>query len=258
MTADFLFDRPRKPAGLFGKSFSIALLLAGYSALCWLAFSESLRNWEKVWGYRETFWNGWLTTVQISAAALVLSSLLGGATALARRSSFLPLRYTAIAYVETVRGLPLMVLVLFGFYGVANALGWQDRVSAGIVILSLFSGAYIAEMIRSGIESVGRSQWDSARAIGLTPAQTYRFVVFPQVLRQTLPPLAGQFSSLIKDSSLLYIIGIPELTFAANQVNSATYSTFESFVPLGICYLLLTLPVSLWTKRLEKKTRYET
>jgi polar amino acid transport system permease protein len=245
MTADFLFDRPRKPAGLFGKSFSIALLLAGYSALCWMAFSESLRNWEKVWDYRETFWNGWLTTVQISAAALVLSSLIGGATALARRSNFLPLRYTAIAYVETVRGLPLMVLVLFGFYGVANALGWQDRVSAGIVILS-------------GIESVGRSQWDSARAIGLTPTQTYRFVVFPQVLRQILPPLAGQFSSLIKDSSLLYIIGIPELTFAANQVNSATYSTFESFVPLGICYLLLTLPVSLWTKRLEKKIRYET
>jgi polar amino acid transport system permease protein len=126
------------------------------------------------------------------------------------------------------------------------------------VILSLFSGAYIAEMIRSGIESVGRSQWDSARAIGLTPAQTYRFVVFPQVLRQILPPLAGQFSSLIKDSSLLYIIGIAELTFAANQVNSATYSTFESFVPLGVCYLLLTLPVSLWAKRLENKTRYET
>ncbi|MFZ9920630.1 MAG: amino acid ABC transporter permease [Terrimicrobiaceae bacterium] len=258
MTADFLFDRPGRPAALAGRVFSIGLLLAGYSAICWLAFSESLRNWEKIWGYRETFWNGWVTTVQISAGALILSTLLGAATAIARRSSFLPLRYTAAAYVETVRGLPLMVLVLFGFYGVANAVGWQDRISAGIVILSLFSGAYIAEMIRSGIESVGRSQWDSARAIGLTPAQAYRFVVFPQVLRQILPPLAGQFSSLIKDSSLLYIIGIPELTFAANQVNSATYSTFESFVPLGVCYLVLTLPVSLWTKHLEHRTRYET
>ena len=258
MTADFLFDRPGRPAGTAGKVVSVALILVGYSAVCWLAFSESIRNWEKVWGYRETFWNGWLATVGISAAALVLSTLIGGATALARRSSFLPLRYTATAYVETVRGLPLVVLVLFGFYGVANAIGWQDRISVGIIILSLFSGAYIAEMIRSGIESVGRSQWDSARAIGLTPAQTYRFVVFPQVLRQILPPLAGQFSSLIKDSSLLYIIGIPELTFAANQVNSATYSTFESFVPLGACYLVLTLPVSLWTKRLENKARYET
>jgi polar amino acid transport system permease protein len=258
MTADFLFDRPGRPAGMAGRAFSITLLLAGYSALCWLAFSESVRNWEQVWRYRETFVNAWLTTVQISAAALLLSMLMGSATALARRSNFLPLRYTAIAYVETVRGLPLVVLVLFGFYGVANAVGWQDRVSAGVVILSLFSGAYISEMIRSGIESVGRSQWDSARAIGLTSAQTYRFVIFPQVLRQILPPLAGQFSSLIKDSSLLYIIGIPELTFAANQVNSATYSTFESFVPLGVCYLVLTLPVSLWTKHLENRTRYET
>ena len=243
---------------MVGRIFSIGLLLVGYSLLCWLAFSESLRNWEKVWGYRETFWKGWLTTVQISSVALVLSSLIGAATAMARRSCLLPLRYTAIAYVETVRGLPLVVLVLFGFYGVANALGCQDRVSTGIVILSLFSGAYIAEMIRSGIESVGRSQWDSARAIGLTTVQTYRFVIFPQVLRQILPPLAGQFSSLIKDSSLLYIIGIPELTFAANQVNSATYSTFESFVPLGVCYLVLTLPVSLWTKRLEHRSHYET
>lgn len=258
MTADFLFDRPGKRAGTAAKGVSIALILAGYSAICWLAFSGSIRNWEKVWAYRVTFWNGWLATVGISAAALVLSTLIGGATAMARRSSFLPLRYTATAYVETVRGLPLVVLVLFGFYGVANAIGWQDRISVGIVILSLFSGAYIAEMIRSGIESVGRSQWDSARAIGLNPTQTYRFVVFPQVMRQILPPLAGQFSSLIKDSSLLYIIGIPELTFAANQVNSATYSTFESFIPLGACYLVLTLPVSLWTKQLEIKARYET
>jgi polar amino acid transport system permease protein len=258
MTMDFLSDRPEKPAGMSAKAISIVFLLLLYSLVCWLAFSESVKNWEKVWAYRETFLQGWLRTVGISAAALMLSLCIGGLTALARRSAFLPLRYSAIAYVETVRGLPLVVLVLFGFYGVANAVGWEDRISVGIVILSLFSGAYIAEMIRAGIESVGRSQWDSAKAIGLTSAQTYRFVVFPQVMRQILPPLAGQFSSLIKDSSLLYIIGIPELTFAANQVNSATYSTFESFLPLGICYLVLTLPVSLWSKYLEGKARYET
>jgi polar amino acid transport system permease protein len=252
------FDRPGRPAGLLGRGLSLALLVAGYSLLCWLAFSKSIENWEGVLDYRVTFWNGWMNTIRISAAALVLSTLIGMVTALARRSPFLPLRYTAVAYVETVRGLPLVVLVLFGFYGVANALGWQDRVAVGIGILSLFSGAYIAEMIRAGIDSVGRSQWDSARAIGLGTVQTYRLVVLPQVARQTLPPLAGQFSSIIKDSSLLYIIGIPELTFAANQVNSATYSTFESFVPLGVCYLALTLPVSLWSKWLERRTRYET
>lgn len=258
MSAGFFIDRPASPARPVAKSLTVAILLIGYSCLCWLAFSHSLKNWEQVWGYRVTFFNGWAATICISAVALFLSTVIGALTALARRSPFLPLRYSAAAYVETVRGLPLLVLVLFGFYGVANAVGWNDRVSVGIVILSLFSGAYIAEIIRAGIESVGRSQWDSARAIGLTSAQTYRLVIFPQVLRQILPPVAGQFSSLIKDSSLLYIIGIPELTFAANQINSATYSTFESFVPLGICYLVLTLPVSLWTKYLESKVRYET
>jgi polar amino acid transport system permease protein len=258
MMARFFIDSPRSPAHPMAKVLSGLLLLFAYSALCWLAFSQSLKNWDQVWGYRVTFLNGWAATIGISAAALVLSTIVGSLAALARRSSFLPLRYTAAAYVETVRGLPLVVLVLFGFYGIANAIGWNDRISVGIVILSLFSGAYIAEIIRAGIESVGRSQWDSARAIGLTNAQTYRFVIFPQVMRQILPPVAGQFSSLIKDSSLLYIIGIPELTFAANQINSATYSTFESFVPLGVCYLVLTLPVSLWTKYLETKVRYET
>jgi polar amino acid transport system permease protein len=257
MQAGFFIDSPTSPARASAKVVTILLLLLAYSGLCWLAFSHSLKNWEQVWGYRMTFLNGWAATIGISAAALLLSTAIGALTALARRSAFLPLRYTAAAYVETVRGLPLAVLVLFGFYGIANAVGWNDRVSVGIVILSLFSGAYIAEIIRAGIESVGRSQWDSARAIGLTTPQTYRFVIFPQVLRQILPPVAGQFSSLIKDSSLLYIIGIPELTFAANQINSATYSTFESFVPLGICYLLLTLPVSLWTKYLESQVRYE-
>ena len=258
MAAAIFFDRPGHPAPLAGKAVSAALLLAGYSAVCWLAFSESLQGWEKVWGYRETFLDGWMNTVWISGAALVLSTVVGFAAALARRSAFLPLRYTAAAYVETVRGLPLVVLVLFGFYGVAHAVGIDNRIGTGIVILSLFSGAYISEMVRAGIESVGRTQWDSARAVGLTVPQTYRLVVFPQVARQILPPLAGQFSSIIKDSSLLYIIGISELTFAANQVNSATYSTFESFVPLGACYLALTMPVSLLAKHLENKSRYET
>ena len=254
---EFLFDRTEKPSPLWARAAIMAGLVVLYSAVCFWAFSSTVKDWEKVWNYRVVFLNGWLTTIGISAVALVLSTIFGVSAALARRSPFLPLRYTSVFYVETVRGLPLMVLVLFGFYGVAFKLGWNDRLSAGILILSLFSGAYIAEVIRAGIESVGRTPWDSARAIGLTPAQTYRCVIFPQVLRQTLPPLAGQFSSLIKDSSLLYIVGVSELTFSAQQVSSATYSTFEAYLPLGVCYLVLTLPVSLWTKYLESKVRYE-
>lgn len=129
---------------------------------------------------------------------------------------------------------------------------------AGVLILSLFSGAYLAEIIRAGIESIPASQLESARAIGFTHLQTYRFVIAPQALRQILPPLAGQFASLIKDSSLLSIIGIGELTLAAQQINSATYRTLECYLPLALGYLALTLPISLVSKILEKRLRYET
>ncbi len=251
------FDREHQPAPAWARGVTVVLLLAVYSFACWFGFSRTAGNWELVWSYRVAFFDGWLLTILISLAALVLSTVIGLVAALARRSTFLPLRYSAILYVESVRGLPLIVLLLFGFYVVADVLGWNDRFSAGIVILSLFSGAYIAEIIRAGIESVGRSQWDSARSIGLTPVQTYRFVVFPQVLRQSLPPLAGQFSSIIKDSSLLFVLGITELTYSAQQVASATYSTLACYLPLGLLYLALTVPVSLWTKWLEKKVRFE-
>jgi polar amino acid transport system permease protein len=128
----------------------------------------------------------------------------------------------------------------------------------GVLTLSFFSGAYISEVVRAGIESVGKSQLESAKAIGLTRAQTYRYVIFPQALRQSLPPLAGQFVSLIKDSSLLSIISISEFTWNAEAINSRTFSTLESYIPLAVGYLILTLPISLWTRYLEKRHKYET
>ena len=217
-----------------------------------------INGWESVWQYRAVFWKGWLLTIVVSLLTLVLSTLIGILVALARRSRILPLRSIAILYVELIRGTPLLAQILFLFYVVANAIGLQDRFVGGVLILSLFSGAYLAEIIRSGIDSIPATQLESARAIGLTPWQTYRFVIAPQALRQILPPLAGQFASLIKDSSLLSIIGIGEFTLAAQQVNSATYRTLESYLPLAIGYLLLTLPVSLLSKILERRLRFET
>ncbi len=158
--------------------------------LCWLVLSTAA-NWGVVWRYRVTFWNGWLMTLGLSAMALVLSTVVGVLAALARRSSVMVLRYTASLCIELVRGMPLLVLLLVAFYVVAAAIQVDDRVLVGVVALSLFSGAYIAEMVRAGIESVGRSQLESARAIGLTTAQTYAYVIFPQAFRQTLPPLRG-------------------------------------------------------------------
>jgi polar amino acid transport system permease protein len=262
MSVSSLFMEPggmRSPRWL--KAFWIVALLFLLAALCTLvmggAAGVTRKGWESVWLYRAVFWNGWLLTIGISLLSLLLSTLIGVLMALARRSRILPLRSAAILYVEVIRGTPLLAQILFLFYVVANGIGLQDRLVAGVLILSVFSGAYLAEIIRSGIDSIPATQLESARAIGFTPVQTYRYVIAPQALRQILPPLAGQFASLIKDSSLLSIIGVTEFTFAAQQAFSATYRTMESFLPLAIGYLALTLPISLLSKILEKRFRFE-
>jgi polar amino acid transport system permease protein len=236
------------------------IALAALSAVFAFAFHQLQYawNWNGVMAYRSAFFQGWLMTVLISLAALVLSSFLGLVVALSRRARLLPLRCLAQLYVELIRGTPLLVQIYVFFYVIADAFHFENRYVMGIVILSLFSGAYISEIIRAGIESVGKSQIESAKAIGLTRAQTYRYVIFPQALRQTLPPMAGQLVSLIKDSSLLSIIAIDEFTHNASKVSSTTASPFESYLPLAAGYLLLTLPISVWTRRIEEKHRYET
>ncbi len=249
-----------RPIPLAARIVSWCLVALLVAALFSFAFSQ-LRygwNWDAIWQYRQKFLQGWLITVAISAAALLVSLLIGLLTALARRSSLLPLRYSALLYVETVRGTPLLVQILILFYVVANAFGIENRYLVGVLTLSLFAGAYLAEMIRSGIESISDSQLESARAIGLTRSQTYRFVIFPQVVRQLIPPLTGQFASIIKDSSLLSIIAVSEFTLNAQEVNAFTYSTLESYLPLAAGYLVLTLPVSLVSRVLERRFHYAT
>ncbi|MHA3772820.1 amino acid ABC transporter permease [Verrucomicrobiota bacterium sgz303538] len=239
-------------------NFVLALLLL--TAVLTFSFHQLAYhwNWSAIYKYRAKFVQGWIVTVLISLAALVCSTVIGLILAMARRSRVLVLRSLAQICVEVIRGTPLLVQLLIFFYVVAEAFGISNRYFVGVLTLSFFSGAYISEIIRAGIESVGKSQLDAARAVGFTQRQTYHYVIFPQALRQALPPLAGQFASLVKDSSLLSIIAISEFTLNAQEVNSYTYSTLESYIPLALGYLVLTLPISIWTRWLENRSRYET
>jgi polar amino acid transport system permease protein len=214
-------------------------------------------NWAAVWEYRQKFLQGWLVTVGISLAALVTSTIIGGVGAMLLRSGNVLAEATGRVYVELIRGTPLLVQLLIGFYVVATAVGLENRFLAGVLLLSLFSGAYMAEIFRGGLDAIPKAQIDSARAIGLTPWQSLRLVVLPQAVRLVLPAVAGQLVSLIKDSSLLSVIAISEFTLAAQEVNSFTYSTLESYLPLAAGYLLLTLPLSALARRLERQFRYE-
>jgi len=248
---------PAKRLSTFASALVACLLI---TVIFYFSFHQvSYRwNWAAVYKYRQTLFAGWLVTILISITALGLSTLIGVLFALVRRSPFLPVRYFGQLYVELVRGTPLLVQILIFFYVVADAFHVQNRYVVGVLILSFFSGAYISEVVRAGIESVSQSQLESAKAIGFTRAQTYRYVIFPQAIRSTLPPLVGQFVSLIKDSSLLSLIALNEFTQAARDVNSVTYSTLECYIPLAVGYLALTLPISLWTRTLEKRLRFET
>ena len=200
---------------------------------------------------------GWGMTVIISACALILSSFFG---TLLLAGQLGPNRATQIlsrAYVEIIRGTPLLVQILIIFYMMADAAGLDNKFLIGTLILSVFSGAYLSEIFRGGIESIPKSQIESARAIGLTEIQIYRHVIIPQAIRRVLPAITGQFANLIKDSSLLYVIGFGEFTMQAREVNAATYSTFAAYIPLAIGYLILTLPLAILSHRLEKRFRYE-
>ncbi|MDH4469930.1 MAG: amino acid ABC transporter permease [Verrucomicrobiae bacterium] len=245
----------RKNRLLWGSIFLLSLITV--SIACNFVFQASMRNsfskWILVGHYRNVFWHGWLETFFISVTALLLSCFLGALIVTARRSSLKSLRLLTLLIIEVIRGTPLLTQILFFFYVVAHGIGLQSRLATGILILSFFSSVYIAELIRGSIEVIPKPQWESAKAIGLTTFQTYRYVILPQALRPLLPSLAGQLASLIKDSSLLSIIGISELTLAAQQVNAATYCTLESFFPLALGYLILTLPISLASRLLEKK-----
>ena len=175
------------------------------------------------------------------------------------RSRFSLVEAFARIYVEVIRGTPLLVQLLVGWYVVAAALhvGTEYRAAVGVLVLALFSGAYMAEIFRGGLDAIPKAQVDSARAIGLTRWQSFRLVILPQAVRIVLPAVAGQLVSLIKDSSLLSVLSIGEFTFAARNVNSATYSTLESYLPLAVGYLALTLPLSALSRWLERRFRYE-
>ncbi|DAB32750.1 MAG TPA: amino acid ABC transporter permease [Sulfurospirillum sp. UBA11407] len=212
-------------------------------------------HWESIYEYRQKFIDGFLMTIVISFFALILSLLIGVIFAYGQNSKLILLRFFSRFYIEIIRGTPLLVQILIFFYVFANNLGFDNRYIVGTVILALFSGAYVSEIIRAGIQSIDKGQYESAKSLGFTPFQAYRYIIFPQAYKRIIPPLTGQFASIIKDSSLLSIISISEFTMNAQEVNAYTYSTLESYIPLALGYLILTYPISFGAKRLEIKMK---
>ncbi len=210
-------------------------------------------NWRVTYEYRTLLINGFYSTLLISSGAIIIGFALGVAGGLARVSKSVIAQEIAALYVELFRGTPLLVQIYVFYFCIAVAVHYDNPLIIGMVALAAFSGAYITEMVRAGILSVEKGQVEAAQSLGLNDRQVMRHIVFPQAFRRIIPPLTGQFVSLIKDSSLLSVISVRELTKAAEIINATTYKTFEAYLPLALLYLVITYPLSYLTNQLEKK-----
>ncbi len=214
-------------------------------------------NWRVPWQYRELFIQGFYYTMLISLGATILGFIIGVMGGLARVSGNFILREVVTVYVELFRGTPLLVQIYIFYFCIATVVHLDNPLIIGTVTLAIFSGAYITEMVRAGIESIEKGQIEAARSTGLSEWQTMRHIVFPQALRRIIPPVTGQFVSVVKDSSLLSVIAVRELTKASEIINATTYKTFEAYLPLAFLYLLITYPLSCLTRRLEERMKHD-
>jgi len=195
---------------------------------------------------------GLYMTLKISIMAMVVAMFLGLITGLMRISSNPLLKNLALTYIELVRGTPLLVQ-LFIFYFFIGTVFHLDRLVSGVGALSVFEGAYIAEIIRAGIQSIHKGQREAALSLGMNYYQIMRHIIMPQAIKRTMPAMAGQFISLIKDSSLVSVISITDLTKAGREIITSTFSPFEVWFTVAFMYLVLTYSLSFLTQIIERK-----
>ncbi|MGY2572997.1 amino acid ABC transporter permease [Vibrio sp. C8] len=196
--------------------------------------------------------HGLWVTVEISFISLIFAVLLGLVFGLMRVSKNQVARNLSLTYVELIRGTPLLVQIFIVYFFIGTVLDF-DRFTAGVVALSVFTGAYVAEIVRAGIQAIPTGQMEAARSLGMTYPKAMRYIILPQALKRTLPPLAGQFINLIKDSSLVSVISITDLTKAGREVVSGSFAPFEVWFTVAALYLLVTGTLSWAIQRLEKR-----
>lgn len=201
---------------------------------------------------------GWLlsgieVTFRLSLVSIVLSFFLGLLIAVMRMSKVRPVRWLAHGYLEFFRNTPLLVQIFFWYFGSYKILpaavnDWLVRTdfefAAAVVALTIYTSAFVAEDIRSGVRSIPKEQMEAARSSGFSYIQSMRYIILPQAVRATVPPLINQFLNLTKNSSLAMTIGVMELTYQARQVESYTFKGFEAFTAATLVYVVMSLAIA--------------
>ncbi|WP_060989112.1 amino acid ABC transporter permease [Photobacterium leiognathi] len=228
------------------------------------------------------FFQGVISTIRLSLWGMVFAAAFGLLLALGRRSSLVFFRVPANAYIQLVRNIPPLVFVFIFYFFISSQLvpllglddlfrnyhGHENRLQyflfgdaqlwenlfSGILCIGLIAAAYIAEVIRSGIDAIAKGQWEAADSLGLSKWDRFRYVIFPQAIAGIVPALAGQFISIVKDSSIISLISIQEMTFVGSEIANSSGLIFEIWLLVGAVYLVLCLSLSLLFSKLEKRS----
>jgi polar amino acid transport system permease protein len=226
-------------------------------------------DWPFFWHYllrpSSAYLNGLMLTLVLSVAAQALGTVFGLFAALGRMSRLVPLQYLVRGYIWMMRGTPLLVQIVFIYTGLAAAglfrfedislglLTIPGNVQAGLVALSLNETAYMAEIIRAGISAVDSGQTEAAKSLGMTQALLMRRIVLPQAARFVIPPLGNEFNAMLKNTTLVSVIGVPELLLTTETLTSATFRVFELYSVVALYYLTLTTVWGVIQNRIEQR-----
>lgn len=198
-------------------------------------------------------WSGLLFTLGSSLMALIGSLIVGTIFALLEISPYKPLRVIGKIYVEVFRNIPLLVITMFFYVVIPMYIAKVNGFTSGTIGLTIYTSAFIAETVRAGIEAVDPGQMEAARSNGLTYLQAMTHIIFPQAIKITIPPLGNQFINLVKNSSVLAFVAGFDLMYQGNLIVSTTFNTTDTYIVIGLLYLVLTLPLSYFMRYLEKR-----
>ena len=210
-------------------------------------------DWELVLDWVPEMWRGAVMTIYLSFFALILALVIGMVVSLARLSYIRVVRSFATFYVDLIRGTPALLQIMAIYFGLPFFGIRVPAIVAGILALGINSGAYISEMIRGALESIDRGQMEAARGLGMSYSQAMRRVIIPQIFQIVIPPITGEYNSLVKGSSLLSVISIAELTRVGQRMLGVSFRPVESLVPIAIIYFVINYIITRVTGRMERR-----
>lgn len=211
-------------------------------------------NWAGVVEFLPQLMTGLYYTLLISVVGLLIGFILGGIFGLGRISKSKIIQGISVVYIEVIRGTPVLVQAIWIYFALPLIIQFEiASISAGIVVIALNSGAYIAEIVRGAVQSIDKGQMEAARSLGLNHGQAMRYIIWPQAFKRMIPPLGNQFIISIKDTSLLSVILVPELIFQGRLIAANHFNAVEIYTTVAVFYLAITLTLSFVLQRMERR-----